>query len=62
MIWQAITFITIFAAIGIAILTKNGEDKGKYSFRMWLIAFSWLLAFGIEFYLLYSAGFFDKVN
>lgn len=56
MTWQAITFIVLFAVSGTVTLIQHGKPKGEYNFWIWLIAF------GIEFSLLYSAGFFDKVN
>jgi hypothetical protein len=56
MTWQAITFIALWAISATVHLLKHGEPSGKYNFGIWIISF------GIEFGLLYSAGLFDKVN
>jgi len=56
MTWQAITFIVLYAISGTIFMIKHGQPRPNFNFGYWLIAF------GIEFVLLYSAGFFDKVN
>ena len=52
--WQQITMIVLWAIGGTVTLIKHGKPKGNFNIGLWIIAF------GIEFVILYSAGFFDK--